>query len=109
MKKLCIFLMVLFFTGMLISVSYGDEAVNAAKARFDTARKVYISAKEKLSDAQIKSLRTIGRAAKDEAVKAVWDARKEVKSTKETYKAALSELHKAEMARDAKISRSPWR
>lgn len=94
---------------MLMSVSYGDDAVNAAKAKFDTAKKAYIDAKENLSDAQIKSLMTVGRAEKDEAIKKVWDARKEVKSTKESYKAALSELHKAEMARDAKIDRSPWR
>lgn len=109
MKKLCIFLMVLFLTGMLISVSYGDEAVDAAKAKFDIAKKAYIEAKNKLSDAQIKSLRTIGRAEKDDAVKNVWESRKEVKKTKVIYKAALSDLHQAEMARDAKIDRSPWR
>lgn len=109
MKKLCILLMALFLIGAFISVSYGDEAVDAAKAKFDTAKKAYIAAKDKLSDAQIKSLRTIGRAEKDEAIKAVWDARKEVKSTKAVYKAALSELHKAEIARDSKIDRSPWR
>ena len=42
-------------------------------------------------------------------MKAVWDARREVKKTKEAYKAALSVLRKAEMARDAKIDRSPWK
>ncbi len=109
MKKLCVFLMALFFTGMLISVSRGDEAVDAAKAKFDTAKKAYIAAKNKLSDAEIKSLKTIGRAEKDDAVKSVWEARREVKNTKAVYKTMLSGLHQAEMARDAKISRSPWR
>ncbi|MDD5681691.1 MAG: hypothetical protein PHI59_10695 [Candidatus Omnitrophica bacterium] len=109
MKKLCIFLTALFFTSVLISASYGDEAVDAAKIKFDTAKKAYIEAKEKLSDAQIKSLRTIGRAEKDEAIKGVWGARKEVKATKAVYKAALSELRKAEIARDSKIDRSPWK
>ena len=109
MKKVGIFLIALFFASMLISVSYADEAVDAAKAKFDTVRSAYIAAKQKLSDAQIKSLKTIGRAEKDEVVKSVWGAREEVKKTKEVYKAALSELRKAEMARDAKIDRSPWR
>ncbi len=109
MKKVCIFLMALFFAGALISVGCGDEAVDAAKAKFDTAKKAYIDAKEKLSDVQIKSLMTVGRAEKDDAVKNVLDARKEVKSTKAVYKAALSELRNAEMARDGKIDRSPWK
>lgn len=109
MKKACIFLMALFFAGVLISVGYGDESVDASKAKFDTAKKAYIDAKEKLSDAQIKSLMTVGRSEKDDAIKKVWDARKEVKSTKAVYKAALSELRNAEMARDSKIDRSPWR
>ena len=86
-----------------------SQDLETAKANFKQAREAYIAAKKTLSDAQIKSLRTIGRAEKDEAVKAVWDARREVKKTKEAYKAALSVLRKAEMARDAKIDRSPWK
>lgn len=109
MRKIGIFLIALFFVGMLMSASYGDQTVDAAKAKFDQAKAAFIAAKEKLSDAQIKSLRTIGKAEKDEAVKAVWDAKKEVKKTKDAYKAALSELRKAEMAADAKRDRSPWR
>lgn len=109
MKKVCIFLMALFFTGALVSVSCGDEAVDAAKAKFDIVRKSYIDAKKKLSGAEIKSLTTIGRTEKDDAVKNIRDAREEIKSAKAAYKAALSELHNAEMARDAKIDRSPWR
>jgi 3-dehydroquinate synthetase len=109
MKKFYIFLTMLLFTAMLISQAFGDEAVDAAKAKFNMARKAYIVAKEKLSDAQIKSLRTIGKAEKAEAVKNVLAAREEVKSTKLVYKAALSELRKAEIARDSKIDRSPWK
>ncbi len=110
MKKSLLVLTALLFTAMILSVSYADEAVNAAKVKFDAAKNAYIAAKQKLSDAQIKSLRTVGKAEKQEAVKAVLDAKKEVKTTKETYKAALSELHKAEMTRDANSPRpKPWK
>lgn len=114
MKKAGIFLMALFFVSALIAASYAaseglNQNLETAKNNFKQARGAYIAAKENLSDAQIKSLRTVGRAEKDESVKAVWDARREVKKTKGAYKAALSALHKAEMARDAAIDRSPWK
>lgn len=109
MKKTYIFLMALFFASTLVSVSYGNEAVDAAKVKFNMVKKVYIDAKKKLSHAEIESLMTVGKMEKDEAVKRVQDTRKEVKSAKETYKAALSELHKAETIRDAGIDRSPWK
>lgn len=114
MKKLGIFLTVLLFVTTLIVSGYAatedlDKNLETAQANFKQARTAYITAKQTLSDAQIKSIRTIGRAEKDEAVKAVWDARKEVKKTKEAYKAALSALRKAEIAKSATIDRSPWR
>ncbi len=114
MKKAGIFLMALFFVSALIAASYAastdlSQNLETAKANFKQAKDAFVAAKKTLSDAQIKSLRTIGRAEKDESVKAVWSARREVKKTKEAYKAALSALRKAEMAKDATIDRSPWR
>ncbi|MBU4377035.1 MAG: hypothetical protein KKD29_06140 [Candidatus Omnitrophica bacterium] len=114
MKKIGIFLMALFFVSTLITAGYTadkdlNKAVDMAKAKFNQARGAYIAAKKSLSDAQIKSLRTIGKAEKQEAVKAVWDARKNVKKTKEVYKADLSQLRQAEIAKDGARDRSPWR
>lgn len=114
MKKFGICLMALFFVCALITAGCAanddlNKAVDAAKAKFDQAKNAYIAAKKSLSGAQIESLMTIGKAEKQEAVRAVWDARKNVKKTKEVYKAALSELRQAEIAKDAARDRSPWR
>ncbi|MEA3305226.1 MAG: hypothetical protein U9R52_00255 [Candidatus Omnitrophota bacterium] len=109
MRKFCIMLTALVLVGAFISTGYADRAVQAAEATFKQVRKVYILAKKELGDAQIDALLTVGKAEKREAVKKVRKARKELRAAKKLYKSAISKLRKAEMARDAKIDRSPWR
>ena len=87
MRRLCIVLTVLFLMATFISTAYAQGAVEVANSNFKEVRKVYIRAKEELSDAQIDAIWAIEKA----------------------YKAALKELHKAELARDARIDRSPWK
>ena len=108
MKKLYIIFVAALLMVTFVSVSYADKAVEAAEAKFKEARKVYIAAQEELSDAQIDSLLTIGKPEKREAVERVKEAREEKKAAKKIYKETLHVLHEAEMARDAKIDRSPW-
>jgi len=109
MRRLCIIAIALFVMVIFVSTTYADEAVRAAKASFIEARKAYVLAKEKLSDSQIEALLTTGKAEKKTAGEKARQARMEVKAAKEAYKAALRRLHEAEMARDAKIDRSPWK
>ena len=109
MRKFCIMLIALVLVGAFISTGYADETVQAAKTRFKQVRKAYIVAKKELGDAQIDALLTIGKAKKQEAVKKVRKARKELRAAKKLYKSAINKLRKAEMARDAKRDRSPWR
>jgi len=108
-RKFFVIFIALLLTTVCISTAYADKAVEAAEAKFREARRAYIGAKEELSDAQIESLRTIGKTEKQEAKKNVWGAHRKVKRTKKAYKEALKVLHEAEMARDAKIDRSPWK
>ena len=109
MRKFCIMLITLILVGAFISTGYTDEAVRAAEAEFRKARKAYIVAKSELSDAQIDALLTVGKAEKREAVKRVREARGELRAAKKVYKSTINKLRRAEMARDAKIDRSPWR
>lgn len=109
MRRIFIILVALFLIVSFISTACAKEAVEAAKAKFKEVRETYIVAKEELSDAQIDALLTIGKVEKEKAVERVREARKVLKAAKKAYKDALSELHKAELARDAKIDRSPWR
>ncbi len=108
MKKVFVVLLAALLVSVFISPTFADQAVDAAKATFKQATSAYVDAKEKLSDAQIKSIMTVGKSEKQEAVTAIKDAKKEVIDTKKAYKAALHELKKAEIARDANIDRSPW-
>lgn len=109
MKKSCVILLALLLTFAFISNGYTGQTVKAAKAEFKEVREVYINAKKELSDAQIDALFTIGKTEKQEAVARVWNARRALKKAKKAYKEALNVLHEAELARDAKIDRSPWK
>ena len=109
MRKFCVVLITLVLVTTFISIGYTEETVRAATARFKEARKAYILAKKGLSDAQIDALLTVGKTEKAEAVKKVREARRELRAAKKVYKDAINKLRKAEMSRDAKIDRSPWR
>lgn len=109
MRKFWIVLIALFLIVTFIPTAYTDQAVETAKGKLKKVRRAYVLAKEELSEAQIDALFTIGKAEKQEAVKRVRDVRGEVGAAKKAYKNALNELHKAEITRDAKIDRSPWR
>lgn len=109
MRKVCIALIALSLIVTFIPMAYADKAVKEAKANFKEVRKAYILAKEKLGDAQIEALFTVGKAEKQEAVNELKEAQRTLKAAKSAYKAALNKLHQAELARDAKIDRSPWK
>ena len=109
MRRFFIISMALLLIVAFVSTAYADQAVKAAKTEFKEVRETYISAKKELSNAQLDALVTVGKAEKQEAVKRVWNARRTLKKTKTAYKKALKVLHKAEIARDAKIDRSPWK
>lgn len=109
MRRFCTILIILSFIVSFIPMAYAEKAVETAKAKFKEVRKAYILAKEKLSDTQIEALLTTGKAEKQEAVEKVRQARGELKAAKKAYKDALNKLQQAEVARDAKIDRSPWR
>lgn len=108
-RRFFIISMALLLIVAFVSTAYADRTVKAAKAGFKRVRETYISAKKELNDAQLDALMTVGKAEKQEAVKRVWNARRTLKKTKAAYKKALNVLHKAEIARDAKIDRSPWK
>ena len=98
----------LVIAAAFMPAGYAADDVTALEAKFKKARTAYVKAQEALSDAQIDSLLTTGKSEKDEARKKISTARQGVKKAKEDYKKALSALHDAETARDAKIDRSPW-
>jgi uncharacterized membrane protein len=116
MRKVCILLLVVFVVMSITPTAYCflkktkdiNQQIQEAKAEFKKVRKAYVLAKEELSDAQIESVFTLGKAEKQEAVERVQKAREEARAAKKAYKEALSKLHDAEVARDAKIDRSPW-
>lgn len=112
MRKFLILSLALLLTLTFASNSYAFRRravdINTLEANFEKARETYIAAKQELSDAQINSLLTFGKEEKQEAVSQLKEARMEVKDAKKAYKQALNALHKAELARDAKIDRSPW-
>ncbi len=85
------------------------ETVKEAEARFEKAQDAYIAAKEEIRDAKLDSLLTFGKEEKKKAVDRIHQARRELKTTRKTYKDALKALRQAEMVRDAKRDRSPWR
>ena len=107
MKKYFIILGAAVLTIAFISMAYG-QTVKDAEVKFRQAREAYVAAQEELSDAQIDSFLTVGKAEKEKAVSRLSNAKAELKRTKKAYKEALSVLHKAELTRDAKIDRSPW-
>ncbi len=109
MRKFCTILITLILVATFVSIGYTEETVRAANDRFKEARKAYILAKREFGDAQIDALFTIGKAEKREAVERVRNARKELRAAKNVYKDTIHKLHQAEMARDAKRDRSPWR
>ena len=109
MRRFFIISMALLLIVAFVSTAYADQAVKAAKTEFKEVRATYISAKKELGDAQLDALMTVGKAEKQEAVKKVWNARSALRKAKKAYKKALKVLHKAEIARDAKIDRSPWK
>ena len=108
MRKLVTALTVLFMLVVFTATACADRAVKAAEADFEKARKTYISAREGLVDAKMDSLLTFGKAEKRKATERVNKAKRELKSAKKAYKAALKKLHNAEISRDSKIDRSPW-
>ena len=109
MRKFYIVAMALFLSAAFMSTAHADKAVKAAEAKFRIARKAYIAASKELGDAKLDSLFTMGKEEKQKAVNRIRDSREETRATKKVYKKTLKALHNAEMARDAKIDRSPWK